>query len=60
MIIDFAKPILWIIIGVILTNNITARGCATTLRPISVLLYPRASKISASRGINVPSLIPIN
>ena len=26
---------------------------------ISVLLYPRASKISASRGIKVPSLIPI-
>jgi len=46
-------------IGVILTNKITASGCATTFKPISVFEYPRDSRISESSGINVPSFIPI-
>tara|TARA_B100001741_G_C16247671_1_gene457050 strand:- start:387 stop:557 length:171 start_codon:yes stop_codon:yes gene_type:complete len=46
-------------IGVILTNKITAKGCATTFKPISVFEYPRDSRINESNGIRVPSFIPI-
>ena len=46
-------------IGVILTNKITANGCAITFNPISVFEYPLDSRMSDNKGINVPSFMPI-
>ena len=44
--------------GVILTNKITAKGWATTFKPICVLLKPFDSSIKDNKGISVPSFIP--
>ena len=59
MTIDLDNPIAWIMIGVILTNKITANGWATTFNPICVLLKPLDSSINDSKGIRVPSFMPI-
>ena len=45
--------------GVILTNKITAKGWATTFKPICVLLKPLDSSINDNKGISVPSFIPM-